>query len=476
MSDLPDGWEWTTLGELGTWLGGGTPSKNNSSFWENGTVPWVSPKDMGVANVVSAIDSITLKAVRETSVKLVPAGAVIMVVRSGVLVRRFPVAVLRVEATLNQDMKALVPARGVDSSWVMFVLRALESEVLTSCRKAGTTVASIDSGSLDRLPIPLPPLAEQRRIVAALEGHLSRVGSSRHDLGRASEKLLRLPSSLIDQGLSDVASAPVQPLYRLLSEPMRNGHSAPASGGREGVRTLTLTAVTKNCFIDSYTKVTTADPAKVSDLWLRSGDILVQRSNTPDLVGTSAIYKGPDEWAIFPDLLIRLRLKKELLPEYVQLVLSSRSIHGWLKRNAKGLSGSMPKIDQSTLGSVSIPVPSMAAQRSFVESVRRRVDATQHLVDQVELAQIRAEGLRRSLLREAFAGRLVEQDAGDEPASVLLERIRVERESAPKARRGRKPRAAKGKSADGAVATIDPARPLPETVGKGTQDTLDLGL
>ncbi|GAA3355921.1 hypothetical protein GCM10020366_17960 [Saccharopolyspora gregorii] len=79
-------------------------------------------------------------------------------------------------------------------------------------------------------------------------------------------------------------------------------------------------------------------------------------------------------------------------------------------------------------------------------------------------------------MREAFAGRLVEQDAGDEPASVLLERIRVERESAPKARRGRKPRAAKGKSADGAVATIDPARPLPETVGKGTQDTLDLGL
>jgi type I restriction enzyme S subunit len=74
------------------------------------------------------------------------------------------------------------------------------------------------------------------------------------------------------------------------------------------VRTLTLTAVTNGVFGPENAKITTADSARVADLWLEPGDILVQRSNTPELVGTTRRFPGPSGFAIFPDLMIRVRV------------------------------------------------------------------------------------------------------------------------------------------------------------------------
>ena len=76
------------------------------------------------------------------------------------------------------------------------------------------------------------------------------------------------------------------------------------------MRTLTLTAVTKGDFSIENTKLTVADPAKVENLWLEPDDLLIDRSNTPDLVGTTRLYRGPKEFAIFPDLVIRARLRE----------------------------------------------------------------------------------------------------------------------------------------------------------------------
>src|SRR4051812_8238527 len=90
---LPDGWAWIPLGDVGTWMGGGTPSKANAAFWSNGTVPWVSPKDMKVAVIGETEDKITADAVECSSAKYVPEGSVLMVMRSGILRHSFPVAV-----------------------------------------------------------------------------------------------------------------------------------------------------------------------------------------------------------------------------------------------------------------------------------------------------------------------------------------------------------------------------------------------
>ncbi|EDW8418738.1 restriction endonuclease subunit S, partial [Salmonella enterica subsp. enterica serovar Ohio] len=86
--------EWKTLGEIGKWYGGGTPSKNKIEFWENGSIPWISPKDMGRTLVDSSEDYITEEAVLQSSTKLIPANSIAIVVRSSILDKVLPSALI----------------------------------------------------------------------------------------------------------------------------------------------------------------------------------------------------------------------------------------------------------------------------------------------------------------------------------------------------------------------------------------------
>ena len=109
-SDQPAGWSAASLSELGEWRGGGTPSKSNKAFWEDGTVPWVSPKDMKRRFIEDSEDHITTDAVAKSAANLVPANSIAFVVRSGILDHTLPIAQLGVEATVNQDLRVLIPS------------------------------------------------------------------------------------------------------------------------------------------------------------------------------------------------------------------------------------------------------------------------------------------------------------------------------------------------------------------------------
>ncbi|MGC8102575.1 restriction endonuclease subunit S [Metapseudomonas otitidis] len=150
--------EWRALGEIGTWYGGGTPSKSNSEFWENGTIPWVSPKDMGRPIVDSSEDYITEAAIKSSSTKLVPAKSVAIVVRSSILDKLLPCAFIPVPVTLNQDMRAVIPHKNISAEYVAHMIRSRGGDILRVARKIGGSVASIDSGKLFsfRIPIPCP--------------------------------------------------------------------------------------------------------------------------------------------------------------------------------------------------------------------------------------------------------------------------------------------------------------------------------
>ncbi|MFD5071851.1 restriction endonuclease subunit S [Streptomyces sp. NPDC058369] len=195
----------------------------------------------------------------------------------------------------------------------------------------------------------------------------------------------------------------------LLREPLRNGHSARSTKEAGGVRTLSLSAVTQDDFSDRNTKITVADPDRVSDLWLEAGDILIQRSNTPELVGTSAIYRGPDGWAIFPDLLIRVRLDPRVDSQYVALFLRSPRARIHFKSRAKGLAGSMPKIDQAAISGLGIPLPPLAEQHRIVEALEghlSHLDAAASNVARCELRVPKLEGA----IRGRFTGSLTSGD------------------------------------------------------------------
>jgi type I restriction enzyme S subunit len=194
--EIPSHWTWSTFEEIGTWTGGGTPSKRKTSYWE-GDIPWVSPKDMKRLEIDDTEDHVTEAAIVDSATKLVPANSLLFVTRSGILERTLPTARASVPVTINQDLKALTLAEGVDPQFLLYYTRGVEHSILRQCSKHGTTVASLESGRLYRYPVPVPSPSEQRRIVAKIEELFSNLDAGMADLQTARQQLERYRLSVL---------------------------------------------------------------------------------------------------------------------------------------------------------------------------------------------------------------------------------------------------------------------------------------
>lgn len=196
---LPSSWATVKLSEVGTWRGGGTPNKANPAFWTDGTIPWVSPKDMKQPRLSTAQDLITESAVKSSATNLVAEGSVLLVTRSGILAHSLPVAVNLVPVALNQDIKAVTPYSITDGDFLYLIFRYFERDILNACRKGGTTVHSIEFPALQNFTIPLPPLPEQKRIVAKIEELFSELEAGEASLRKARRQLGVYRQSLLKQ-------------------------------------------------------------------------------------------------------------------------------------------------------------------------------------------------------------------------------------------------------------------------------------
>lgn len=152
----PKGWPIARLGEISTVKGGGTPSKSNPAYWA-GEIPWVSPKDMGgVERVSNAIDHISQEALSGSATNLIPAGAILVVTRSGVLKHSLPCAITSRPVAINQDIKAFLPNECIHPNFLLAQLQFRSHEILGLVR-VGATVQNIETDALKRLHISLPP-------------------------------------------------------------------------------------------------------------------------------------------------------------------------------------------------------------------------------------------------------------------------------------------------------------------------------
>jgi type I restriction enzyme S subunit len=440
MSDLPPGWMRTSVGDIAEVRGG--IQKQAKRRPVNNKYPFLRVANVGRGMLkLQEIHEIELFE-GELERFAVQAGDLLVVEGNGSPGEIGRAAMWRGEILNCVHQNHLICVRPTPVLLPKFLELLWSSpEIAKQLRDVASSTSGLHTLSTSKVKavrICLPPSEEQRRIVAILEDHLSRLAAADQSILTGVRRALRLRQSIVDQMFNDVSGASTKRLASLLAEPLRNGHSARASETGEGIRTLTLTAVTRSEFTDLNTKHTVADPFRVRDLWLRTGDILVERANTPELVGTSALYTGPSGWAIYPDLLIRARINEAATPEYVQLILSTTHLRSYFRRNAKGLAGSMPKIDHDTLLRAELPIPSIEEQSRIVASVNNHKDAIDRLHRELETSRRRSSQFRRLLLAEAFAGRLVPQDPSHEPASVLLERVRTERAGQPSAPRGRR--------------------------------------
>ncbi len=173
LGEIPEHWEMVPLKYLCTFSGGGTPSKDNLSYWVGGDIPWVSPKDMKTFWVSNTQDKLTPVAVEESTTNYVASGALLMVVRSGILQKTIPIAINTVTVTLNQDMKALRFNERMNVEYAANYIKGHTNILLLEWSKEGATVESIEQEYLSAGLIPIPPIYEQIEINRYLKNRMS---------------------------------------------------------------------------------------------------------------------------------------------------------------------------------------------------------------------------------------------------------------------------------------------------------------
>jgi type I restriction enzyme S subunit len=197
--ELPRGWEWARLIKLGHELGGGTPSKSNPAYWK-GSIPWISPKDMKRDYLVNSIDCVSEKAVNETSIKIIPEKSILFVVRGMILDHSFPVAINDVPVTINQDMKALI-CSNLFLPYLLISIKGRKNHYLMAVERSTHGTCKLTSNKLWNSPTPIPPLAEQQRIVAKVDELFTLCDQLKARLQAASETQLTLTEALVEQAL-----------------------------------------------------------------------------------------------------------------------------------------------------------------------------------------------------------------------------------------------------------------------------------
>ena len=158
-------WPTRSLRELARFYSGGTPSKAVPNYW-NGSIPWISARDMKSMQIKESTHALTSEGAAQ--VTLTPKGSVLVLVRGMGLFKDLPVVLCDRPVTFNQDIKSLVPRRGVDSAFLAFALIAHKKQILRHVDYAGHGTGRLATSVLGSVRLPVPALSEQKRIAEIL--------------------------------------------------------------------------------------------------------------------------------------------------------------------------------------------------------------------------------------------------------------------------------------------------------------------
>lgn len=196
MGEIPEHWEISRVRHLASLCSGATPSKDVLSYWE-GNIPWVSSQEVKSDIIEDTSLHISEEAINSCSTQLMPAGTLVMVVRSGILQHTIPVALLGIPATINQDIKAFQFNHLMLPAYFKYYIQGENDALLSVIIKDKTTVESVDNQLLLSLKIMVPPIEEQKAIVAFLNYKCGYIDKILNDKQEQLNLLMQHKKSLI---------------------------------------------------------------------------------------------------------------------------------------------------------------------------------------------------------------------------------------------------------------------------------------
>ena len=297
----------------------------------------------------------------------------------------------------------------VDERYLAWYFRIPELWQQAEAMSAGSAALSkltLNPPKFLLLEIPLPPLVEQQRLAARIDELAAKVSEARALHRYSTEAAAALSKAYLTKLLGGRGATGT--LSEVLEGKPRNGWSAKCDNRAEGIPVLSLAAVTGFQYRKDAFKRTTEPTSENAHYWLESGDLLITRSNTPDLVGHAAIYDGDPTPCIYPDLMMKLVVnERRAITRFVWLWLQTTTARDYVRLHAKGTSSTMKKISQPIVMSIPFPTAiTLREQQQLLEQFKT-VEATLAFAKNTQ-AQAAAEvdSLLAAILDRAFKGKL----------------------------------------------------------------------
>jgi type I restriction enzyme S subunit len=487
MSDLPQGWARAILAEVCLHV-----EKHDPRQRPNGRFAYIDIGGIEKHRIVAA-KSISGAEAPSRARQLVRAGDTLLSTVRTYLKKTALVTDELNGAIASTGFCVLRPARGMDPRFVFYRVIADDFVALLTAKQTGSSYPAVRDRDVLEEEVAVPPSAEQRRIVTAIEEHFSRLDMAESLLNRGEMNLGRMRDLVLELAAQG-SLAPQDPMERPASETIEqlraratesrdgsvrepktprkrsvfsdrdlpqlpagwiwcrardvcsvitNGDTPPAnrmqaeSGDVPFIKVHNLTKIgqldftTKRTFIDRETH-----EGELARSRLQPGDVLINIVGPP-LGKVALVPRTFPEWNTNQAVVAFRTYADAIDPRLLAIWLQSARVVDRLLRTAKATAGQF-NLALSACRDLPIPIPPRQEQERVLIEVERQLSLVDALAGSVATALRRGAALRQSILRQAFTGNLVPQDPSDEPASVLLERIAAERAAAPKPRRKRR--------------------------------------
>ena len=445
--DLPKGWALTSVGELFQIVGGGTPSTKNPEYWK-GNIPWISSADIYGLKKIVPRRSINQNAIKNSAAHLVPKGSIIVVTR----VSLGRVAICDTPISFSQDCHALIPKTdSVDPEFALFYLSQAVQTFQSQSR--GTTISGVTVNVVSSLPFPLPPLAEQQHIVARVEALLMHINAARDRLSRVPLIMKKFRQAVLATACSgkltdgwrgeNPSAEPATVLLEKISvqqekkkidhlkkmeplngelndlpenwswtqigfitESMKNGvYKTPDFYKDDGFPCLRMYNIEDGTIVWKNIKHMDLTEDEINTYLLKQNDILINRVNSRELVGKSALMTEKIEPCVYESKNIRLRMYNEEICSQYAVYWLQVNAQKYFNLNAQQTVG-MASINQDQIASMPIPLPPLAEQHEIVRRVGLLFERADAIDREVVAAGRRCERLTQAVLGKAFAGKL----------------------------------------------------------------------
>lgn len=437
MSELPRGWVEATLGDVAIKIGSGaTPTGGERSYQSSG-VPLIRSLNVHFDGVrEEGLAFIDDKQAAKLDNVIVQKDDVLLNI-TGASIGRVAVAPSAYSgARVNQHVSIIRLVKDVMPVFVRSFLASPSAQDFITRENYGATRQALTKTMIEGFAFPLPPLAEQKRIVAKLDALSAKSARARTELARIETLVSRYKQAVLSKAFSGELTREDfgELVGRIKAGKNLRCDERPPHPHEKGV--VKVSAVTWGEFRADQSKTLPPDFEPDEDTRIKRGDFLFSRANTIELVGAVVIVANAPDNLYLSDKILRLEFN-EPVEEWLLWYLRSPMGREALMNVSSGNQLSMRNIGQKSLLSLSVPYADAALRTAIV----RRIESAFAKIDRLAVEAKRAlklvGKLDEAILAKAFRGELVPQDENDEPAEKLLERIHAEREAAPKAKRGR---------------------------------------